>query len=245
VSWYFGDNSHGDCLTEGFDNVQRRVRLEIVLLGHQRLPRFRALHSGGNTPTSCLVSYSQHTVATRLLEMYCLEVEEESDLPSLRVQAPLYRRGSGYRLGVRLPGCRLLHGSGLDVGPGVLCPLSGRRPLYKVPLSLGPASWEHMPPSLPRILSWRRVLPVGWWRSSVAGITPASCLCRSCRGHAAFGKAFVGGFHRLRWLRPLRMKSLAGCWRSQPFDGSRPPWPNIVVIPGTWPADGSALGLPE
>jgi hypothetical protein len=74
--------------------VQRRVRLEIVLLGHQRLPRFRALHSEGNTPTSCLVSYSQHTVATRLLELYCLEVEEEEfDLPSLRVQAPLYRRG--------------------------------------------------------------------------------------------------------------------------------------------------------
>jgi hypothetical protein len=63
VSWYFGDSSHGDGLTEGLDGVQQRVRLEIVLLGHQRLPRFRALHSGGNTPTSCLVSYSQHTVA--------------------------------------------------------------------------------------------------------------------------------------------------------------------------------------
>jgi hypothetical protein len=98
VSWYFGDSSHGDVLTEGLDGVQRRVRLEIVLRGHQRLPRFRALHSGGNTPTSCLGSYSQHTVATRLLELYCLEVEEEEfDLPSLRVQATLYRRGPGYR----------------------------------------------------------------------------------------------------------------------------------------------------
>jgi hypothetical protein len=29
---------------------------------------------------------------TRLLELYCLEVEEEEfDLPTLRVQAPLYR----------------------------------------------------------------------------------------------------------------------------------------------------------
>jgi hypothetical protein len=55
LSWYFGDSSHGDGLMEGLDNVQRWVRLEIVLLGHQRLPRFRALHSGGNTPTSCLV----------------------------------------------------------------------------------------------------------------------------------------------------------------------------------------------
>jgi hypothetical protein len=94
VSWYFGDSSHGDGLTEGLDDVQRWVRLKIVLLGYQRLPRFRALHSGGNTPTSCLVSYSQHTVATRLLELYCLEVEEEEfDLPSLRVQAPYIGRG--------------------------------------------------------------------------------------------------------------------------------------------------------
>jgi hypothetical protein len=86
VSWYFGDSSHGDGLTEGLDGVQRWVRLEIVLLGYQRLPRFRALHSGGNTPTSFLVSYSQHMVATRLLELFGLEEEEEvSDLPSLRV----------------------------------------------------------------------------------------------------------------------------------------------------------------
>jgi hypothetical protein len=58
------------------------------------LPRFRAHHYGGNTPTSCLVSYSQHTVATRLLELFGLQEEEEgSDLSSLRVQARLYRRG--------------------------------------------------------------------------------------------------------------------------------------------------------
>jgi hypothetical protein len=89
------------------------------------LSRFRALHTGGNTPTSCLVSYSQHTVATMLLELFSLEEKEEgSDLPSLRVQAPLYRRGPGYRLGVRLPGCRLLRGCGLGVGPSFLTPLS-------------------------------------------------------------------------------------------------------------------------
>jgi hypothetical protein len=36
---------------------------------------------------------------TRLLELYCLEVEEEVfDLPTLRVHAPLYRRGPGYSL---------------------------------------------------------------------------------------------------------------------------------------------------
>jgi hypothetical protein len=64
-------------------------------------------------------------VATRLLELYGLEVEEEeSDLPSLRVQAPLYRWGPGYRLGVWLPGCRLLRGHGLDMGPLSSDPLS-------------------------------------------------------------------------------------------------------------------------
>jgi hypothetical protein len=57
-------------------------------------------------------------VATRLLELFGLEVEEEgSDPPSLRVQAPLYRWGPGYRLGVWLPGCRLLRGRGLGMGP--------------------------------------------------------------------------------------------------------------------------------
>jgi hypothetical protein len=36
---------------------------------------------------------------TRLLELYCLEVEEEVfDLPTLRVQAPLYRHGPSYSL---------------------------------------------------------------------------------------------------------------------------------------------------
>jgi hypothetical protein len=50
------------------------------------LPRFRALHAGGNTPTSFLVSYYRHTVATTLLELFGLEKEEEgSDIPSLRV----------------------------------------------------------------------------------------------------------------------------------------------------------------
>jgi hypothetical protein len=51
-------------------------------------------------------------VATTLLELFGLEEEEEdgSDLSRLRIQTPLYRQGSGYRLGGRLPGCRLLRG---------------------------------------------------------------------------------------------------------------------------------------
>jgi hypothetical protein len=56
------------------------------------------------------------TVVTTLLELFGLEKEEEgSDPPSLRVQTPLYRQGSGYRLGAWLPGCRLLCGCGLGV----------------------------------------------------------------------------------------------------------------------------------
>jgi hypothetical protein len=62
------------------------------------------------------------TVVTTLLELFGLEEEEGgSDLPSLRVQTPLYRRGSGYRLGGRLPGFRLLHDCGLGVAR---CPLT-------------------------------------------------------------------------------------------------------------------------
>jgi hypothetical protein len=50
-------------------------------------------------------------VVTTILELFGLDEEEEgSDLSSLRVQTPLYRRGSGYRLGGWLPGCRLLRG---------------------------------------------------------------------------------------------------------------------------------------
>jgi hypothetical protein len=64
------------------------------------------------------------TVVTTLLELFGLEEEEQdgSDLSSLRVQTPLYRSGSGYRLGGRLPGCRLLRGHGLGVIPWPLTP---------------------------------------------------------------------------------------------------------------------------
>jgi hypothetical protein len=58
-----------------------------------------------------------------LLELFGLEEEEEgSDLPSLRVQTPLYRRGYGYRLGGWLPGCRLLRGRILGVILWLLTP---------------------------------------------------------------------------------------------------------------------------
>jgi hypothetical protein len=60
--WYFGDSSHGDGLTEGLDDLQRRVWLEIVLLGHQRLPG-----SGPSTPE-----------VTPLLPALCLFVAHSS-----------------------------------------------------------------------------------------------------------------------------------------------------------------------
>jgi hypothetical protein len=54
-----------------------------------------------------------------LLELFGLEEEEEDWIPppTLRVQAPLYRRGPGYRLGNDSAGCRLLGGGVLGVIP--------------------------------------------------------------------------------------------------------------------------------
>jgi hypothetical protein len=45
---------------------------------------------------------------------------------------------------------------------------------------------------LPRILSWGRLLPAGWWSLDVACIMPVPRLCRSCRGQATFGETAVG-----------------------------------------------------
>jgi hypothetical protein len=65
-----------------------------------------------------------------LLELFGLEEEEEgSALPSLRVQTPLYRQGSGYRLGGRLSGYRLLRGCGLSLIRWPLTPCLTMAPL--------------------------------------------------------------------------------------------------------------------
>jgi hypothetical protein len=52
---------------------------------------------------------------TMLLELFGLEEEEEDRIPQIRVQAPLYRRGPGYKLGSGSVGCRLLGGGVLGV----------------------------------------------------------------------------------------------------------------------------------
>jgi hypothetical protein len=45
----------------------------------------------------------------------------------------------------------------------------------------------------------------------VAGITLVSCLYRSCRGHAAFGKASVGGVLSSLLARALMTHKYRGC----------------------------------
>jgi hypothetical protein len=47
---------------------------------------FRALLAGGKTPTPCLFLYYEHMVATMLLELCCLEEEEDKvHPPTIRV----------------------------------------------------------------------------------------------------------------------------------------------------------------
>jgi hypothetical protein len=83
---------------------------------------------------------------TRLLELYCLEVEEEVfDLPTLRVQAPLYRQGPGYSLVSGCPATGSSVATVLTWTPPSSGPLSWCMPLYKAPFPLGPAYSEHMP----------------------------------------------------------------------------------------------------
>jgi hypothetical protein len=82
----------------------------------------------------------------RLLELYCLEVEEEVfDLSTLRVQDLLYRQGTGYSLMSRCPaaGCSVV--AVLTWAPSSSSPLSRRMTLYKVPFPPRPAYSKHMP----------------------------------------------------------------------------------------------------
>jgi hypothetical protein len=85
--------------------------LGLCQLRHLGLPRFRALHAGGNTPTFCLAFYYLHSGYNAPRAVRSRGGRRRwIGSPRLRVQTPLYRQGSGYRLGGRLPGCRLLRG---------------------------------------------------------------------------------------------------------------------------------------
>jgi hypothetical protein len=173
-------------------------------------------------------------VATRLLELFGLEEKEEgSDLPSLRVQAPLYRREPGYRLGIRLPGCRLLRGRGLDVGPPSSDSLSDDGNFIKC---LSPLDW-HL----------RGICPVfclGSFRGEgscpliggdqawlASRLSPSSVDLVGAR--LLLAKHPLEGFRHLLRLGPPAVESSAGCWRSRPFGRSRPFWPSAVETPGT------------
>jgi hypothetical protein len=85
----------------------------------QHLPRFRALLTGGKTLRPALVFIISTRWLIALLELGCLEEEEEVDPPILRVQAPLYRQGPGYKM---LSGYQLLCGRGTSMGPASFCP---------------------------------------------------------------------------------------------------------------------------
>jgi hypothetical protein len=173
-------------------------------------------------------------MATRLLELYCLEVEEDKlDLPSLRVQAPLYRRGPGYRLGGRLPGCWLLRGRSLDVAPPSSSSLSDACKFIKCLFPLD----RHLRGISP-------LLCLGSFRGG--GSCPLIGGCRAwpasrlnpasvdlVRVVPLLVKEPLEEFHRLLRLGLPTVESPAGCRRSRPFGRSRTLWPNTVGIPGT------------
>jgi hypothetical protein len=193
---------------------------------------------------------------TRLLELCCLEVEEEVfNLPTLRVQAPLYRQGPGYSL---VSGCLAADSSVVAVltwAPLSSGPLSGRRPLYKAPFPLGPAYSEHMPPVCLGSFRGGGACPLRLVRLSMASVTLVSGHRRSCRGHAAFDKASAGGFSssspartsgdevasRLLAQPALRVKSAspAEC-RSDHWDVSRQMAPPLAY-PDSHPHDNQHL----
>jgi hypothetical protein len=83
-----------------------------------------------------------------LFELYCLEEEEEeSDIHILRVQAPLYRRGPGYKISSGCLAAGFSVATVLAWVPLLLAPLPERMLLYKVILSPGPAYPGYMPPT--------------------------------------------------------------------------------------------------
>jgi hypothetical protein len=153
-----------------------------------------------------------------LLELYCLEVEEdELDLPSLRVQAPLYRRGPSYRLGGWLPGCRLLRGHGLDVPPPSSSSLSDAGNFIKCLFPLD----RHLRGICPLLClgSFRgggSCPLVGGGRAWLASrLSPASVDLVGAM--PLLVKWPLEEFRRLRWLWLPAVKSPVGCWRSRPF----------------------------
>jgi hypothetical protein len=176
----------------------------------------------------------------------CVEEEEEGfDLPTLWVQAPLYRRGPGYSMSSVCPAAGFPMAEALAWVPLFSIPLPGRRLLYKAPF---PLDW-HIQGICPRFaidplmeegLAW-----FGWWRPCVAGVTPVSSFCRSCRDPVTFNKALVKGFiifagSSVRWRRSQPTAGVAGSSVEAGLLG----WMSWQSL-GHQPAGCSALGLPS
>jgi hypothetical protein len=154
-------------------------------------------------------------------------------LPSLRVQTPLYRQGSSYRLGGRLLGCRLLHGHGLGVIPWSsdsppngshfikwLSPLVRHLGGISSPFCLGSFRGEG---------SCSLVGGVWVWLASCPSFASVDLV----EARPLLAKRQLKESCRLRWLWLSSVESPAGCWRSWPFGQSRSSWLDAVEIPGT------------
>jgi hypothetical protein len=108
LSWEFRDSSHGDGLTEGLDGGDDGSGSGLCQWRHLGYPGL-----GPSTPEIKPLLPVCFLLALQWLQ--CSSSCSSSGgrrrrirSPRLRVQTPLYRRGSGYRLGGWLPGCRLL-----------------------------------------------------------------------------------------------------------------------------------------
>jgi hypothetical protein len=142
---------------------------------------------------------------TVLLELYCLEEQEEGfDHPTQRAQAPIYRQGPGYSKSSGCPAASFPVAAALAWVLLISVPLPGRRPLYKAHFPLDRHIWGICPQIASDPFVEEGLARFGWWRSCVAGVTPVSSLYRSRRDPATFNKASVKGFvapagSGLRW----------------------------------------------
>jgi hypothetical protein len=135
--------------------------------------------------------------------------------PYYKGPGPLIKAGAGYRVS---PGCPA---AGFSVAaalawvplPPALCLGTGY--FIKCPCPLD----QHIRGICPRLASdsfvERGFAWCGWWRPCVAGVTPVSSLCRSCRAPAGFNKARVKGFVvfaglGLQWRRSRPAAGAAG-----------------------------------
>jgi hypothetical protein len=90
------------------------------------------------------------------------------DPPRLRVQTPLYRRGSGYRLGGNLASCWLLRGRVLGI---ILCPALTIM-LYKAPFPLDRHLGGICPPFCLGSCRGEGSLIADWLSSVMTFVTP-------------------------------------------------------------------------